>query len=75
MRDSDHPGLYPDQDEATSEDRLRDDEPFSYEELDFELDLALGRATVMQAADRLLRAACETAEAPALILRRNRPVH
>lgn len=75
MKDSDHPGPYPGQEEATHEVRLREGEPFSYEELDFELELALGRATVLQASDRLLRAEPELTEAPALILRRNRVTH
>lgn len=75
LKDSDHLGPCPGLEEATHEDRLREDEPFSFEELDFELEMALGRATVLQASDRLLRAEPELTEAPALLLRRNRLTH
>ncbi len=58
-----------------SEDLGRDDEPFYFEELDFELELALERFGTLKSADRILRSPAGLNGATALIVRRYQPVH
>lgn len=75
MKDNDSPEPYPGKDEAAHEEPPYELDLFGWEELDFELELALGRSTVLQAADRLLRGDREPAVTPVLVMRRNRPTH
>lgn len=75
MDDRDPSESLPSTGDASSDDGACESPPVSFEELDFELELALGRRTTIQAADRLLRAKREVADAPALLLPRNKPFH
>ena len=72
--------LFPDSadcetDDLSRDDLGREDEPFYFEELDFELELALERFGTLKSADRILRSPAGLPGAAALIVRRYQPVH
>lgn len=67
--------LFPDSADCETDDLGRDNEPFYFEELDFELELALERFGTLKSADRILRSAAGLNGAAALIMRRYQPVH
>ena len=75
MHDGDDFKPFPEFTETESEELGPDERPFYFEELDFELELALERFGTLKSADRILRSAAGLPGAAALIVRRYQPLH